>query len=183
MMKRAILFLVAIGIAFGVAVYNAKAAEPFTRIEWITRQALDEYLFEAYVWPPITTRLSKLNARSPRPIAATFRSADRIEYLGTFRASWYGGGERLNKHTASGEHFDPAALTCATGKRLGRVIPFGTMLRVTRIDRSWLTVDCRVNDRGPRWSTGRAIDLARGAAKRIELIRIGEAEVKIEVIR
>lgn len=96
---------------------------------------------------------------------------------GTVRASWYGGGERLNRHTANGEIFRPAALTCAH-----RSLPFGTQVKVTH-SRSGRSVTCRVNDRGPAKWTGRDIDLSRGAAQAIGMFQAGEARVRIEVVR
>lgn len=76
--------------------------------------------------------------------------------------SWYGGGERLNHHTASGEVFRPHGLTAAH-----RSLPLGTRLRVCY--RGCVVV--RVNDRGPSVRTGRSLDLARGAAAAIGLTR------------
>ena len=93
------------------------------------------------------------------------------------RASWYGGGERLNKHTANGEVFRPSGLTCAH-----RTLPFGTRVRVTHVG-SGRSVTCRVSDRGPHKSTGRSIDLSKGSAERIGMLRQGVATVKIQVLK
>jgi rare lipoprotein A len=93
----------------------------------------------------------------------------------TCRASWYGGGEYLNRHTASGERFDPAKLTAAH-----RTLPFGTMVRVTYKGRS---VVVRISDRGPARWTGRCIDLSKAAAARLGMIRAGVATVTIARIR
>jgi len=179
-MQRAALFLFAGWLALaGLLVLVVESrAETFTRIEWITRIALDEYLFDAFAYPPVTTRLSKLNARSRSTTEAGFHVAEKLENLGIVRASWYGGGEPLNKHTANGDVFDTNAMRCSH-----RTLPFGTRVRVTRVNRSWLSVDCWINDRGPHRRTGRALDLTKAAARKIELIRIGEAEVKLEIVR
>jgi rare lipoprotein A (peptidoglycan hydrolase) len=59
----------------------------------------------------------------------------------TVRASWYGGGERLNRYTSTGERFNPLARTAAH-----RTLPFGTRLQVTYRGRSTIV---RINDRGP----------------------------------
>src|SRR5208337_1357352 len=64
-------------------------------------------------------------------------------------------------HTASGERFNPAAMTAAH-----RTLPFGTYVRVVYQGRS---VVVRINDRGP-WLRGRDIDLSTGACERIGLI-------------
>lgn len=91
------------------------------------------------------------------------------------KASWYGGGERLNRHTANGERFRSSGLTAAH-----RSLRFGTKVRVTHRGRS---VVVRINDRGPAKWTGRCIDLSRGAASALGMIRAGEASVHLEVLR
>lgn len=93
---------------------------------------------------------------------------------GSMVASWYG-PETCSKHrpcrTANGEAFRPDGLTCAH-----RMLPFGTMLRVTYRGR---TAVCRVNDRGP-FIRGRQLDLSRGTARAIGVA--GVAIVGVEVL-
>ena len=84
-------------------------------------------------------------------------------------ASWYGGGEKLAKHTASGEVFMPNGLSAAH-----RTLPLGTRLNVSANGRSVLV---RVNDRGPAKWTGRSLDLSRGAARALNMIGKGTARV------
>ena len=72
-------------------------------------------------------------------------------------ASFYGHGERLSKHTASGAVFNPHGYSAAH-----RTFPFGTHLRVCH--RGCVTVV--VNDRGP-FVRGRHLDLSYGAARAI----------------
>jgi len=72
-------------------------------------------------------------------------------------ASYYGHGERLARHTASGAVFNPHGHTAAH-----RSLPFGTHLRVCH--RGCVTVV--VNDRGP-FVRGRHLDLSYGAARSI----------------
>src|SRR6185369_14482370 len=67
----------------------------------------------------------------------------------------YYGQEFAGHRTASGEKFNPSAMTAAH-----RTMPFGTRVRVTRNGRS---IVVRINDRGP-FVKGRAIDLSSGAA-------------------
>lgn len=95
----------------------------------------------------------------------------------TCMASYYGGGtgERLAKHTASGEVFDHRKMTAAH-----RSLPFGSKVRVTWHGRS---VVVRISDRGPAKSTGRCIDLSRGAASALGMIHSGVARVRIDVLR
>lgn len=91
------------------------------------------------------------------------------------RASYYGGGERLARHTASGDRFNPNGLTAAH-----RTLPFGTRLKVSHAGRS---VIVRINDRGPAAYTGRALDLSRGAAAQLAMLRVGVAAVTVQVIK
>ena len=71
--------------------------------------------------------------------------------------------------TASGVPYDPAKLTAAH-----RTLAFGTKLRVVR--EGFGDVIVTVNDRGP-FVDGRIIDLSRAAAERINMIRVGVADV------
>jgi rare lipoprotein A len=93
---------------------------------------------------------------------------------GQCRASWYGGGEYLNRHTANGERFNPRALTAAH-----RSLPFGTRIRVTYRGKS---VVVRINDRGPARYTGRCLDLSRAAADAIGMRRAGVGNVTYRVM-
>ncbi|MGA8170292.1 MAG: septal ring lytic transglycosylase RlpA family protein [Methylocystis sp.] len=106
--------------------------------------------------------------------AASARAADGFTAL----ASYYGGGPRKyepNAHTANGELFDKRRLTAAH-----RTLPFGTRLLVSRGARS---VVVRVNDRGPARWTGRDLDLSRGAAAGLAMLRMGVARVRVAVLR
>ena len=73
-------------------------------------------------------------------------------------ANWYDTGTE----TASGEPFDPDGLTAAH-----RTFPFGSRVTVTN-PRNGKSVIVRINDRGP-YARGVTIDLARGAARAIEM--------------
>jgi len=89
----------------------------------------------------------------------------------TGRASWY----QCCKRTANGERFLPDGLTAAH-----RSLPFGTTLLVENLHNG-KSVVVRINDRGP-FAKGRILDLSRGAARKIGLIKSGEAKVRIKVI-
>jgi rare lipoprotein A len=89
------------------------------------------------------------------------------------RASYY--SDRLaGRPTASGELYDPRALTAAH-----RTLPFGTVVDVIRPDGR--RVQVRINDRGPH-IRGRIVDLSRRAAEAIGLVRDGVAEVTVVVV-
>jgi rare lipoprotein A len=89
-------------------------------------------------------------------------------------ASWYGPGYD-GKRTSSGELFDQDALTAAHAYWV-----FDTRVRVTFLV-TGQSVVVRINDRFPSHK-GRAIDLSRGAAKAIGLIRPGTGPVRLEVV-
>jgi rare lipoprotein A len=86
-------------------------------------------------------------------------------------ASWYG-KKFHGRRTASGERYDMHERTAAH-----RSLPFGTLVRVVRVD-SGMSVDVRINDRGP-FVEGRVIDLSRAAAEEIDMI--GEGLVRVEL--
>lgn len=89
-------------------------------------------------------------------------------------ASYYG-GKFHGRKTASGERFNKWAMTAAH-----KTLPLGTKVRVTNL-RNGESVDVKINDRGP-YAKGRVIDLSRGAAEEIGMVRAGTAKVKVEVI-
>ena len=80
------------------------------------------------------------------------------------------------KETAYGVKYDKKAMTAAH-----RELPYGTMVRVTRLDNN-KSVVVKVTDKGP-YKRGRVIDLSRTAAEQIGLIRDGLTEVKLEVVK
>lgn len=94
-----------------------------------------------------------------------------FEYRMQGMASWYGPGFSGRK-TASGERFNPKALTAAH-----RTLPFGSSVKVTNVENG-KSVIVRVNDRGP-FSRGRIIDLSKAAAAKIGLLRSGTARVSL----
>ena len=89
-------------------------------------------------------------------------------------ASWYG-NEYHGRTTANGETFDQWAMTAAHKK-----LPFGTVVRVTN-KRNGKKVTVRINDRGP-FVRGRIIDLSRGAADEIGMVRDGVVPVEVEIL-
>ena len=92
-------------------------------------------------------------------------------------ASYY--SDALAGHrTASGEPYSPAAFTAAH-----RSLPFGTWLRVHRLDGNNETVCVRVNDRGPFAGKSRIIDLSRAAAEALHMMRVGVAAVEVAVLK
>ena len=90
-------------------------------------------------------------------------------------ATWYG-ARFAGRRTASGEPFDPLAMTAAH-----RTLPFGTWVEVTRMD-TGASVRVRITDRGPFGHEDRIIDLSRAAAERLDLVKAGVARVQLRVV-
>jgi rare lipoprotein A len=108
------------------------------------------------------------------PGAPPARADGRVETQEGY-ATWYGGA--LAGHlTANGERFDPSQMTAAH-----RTLPFGTWVEVTRLD-TGQTVRVRINDRGPFGHEDRIIDLSRGAAEVIGLVKKGVGKVLLRVV-
>jgi rare lipoprotein A len=91
------------------------------------------------------------------------------------KATYY--SNRLaGRRTASGEAYDPKALTAAH-----RELPFGTQVRVVRTDNG-KAVTVRINDRGPFGVEARIIDVSYRAAERLDMLRAGVVPVNVEVL-
>lgn len=97
------------------------------------------------------------------------------EGLASYYASSLAGNE-----TASGERYDPTAHTGAH-----RTLPFGSVVRVERLDRNGRqidgTVDVRINDRGP-FVRNRIIDLSDAAARELGIKQSGVARVRLRIM-
>jgi len=88
------------------------------------------------------------------------------------RAS-YQGDEYAGRRTASGEPYDPNALTAAS-----RTLPIGSSVIVTN-PATGRSVKVRINDRGPGVH-GRGLDLSKRAAEEIGMTKKGVARVKVK---
>ena len=90
------------------------------------------------------------------------------------KASWY--GPRFHgKKTANGEVYDQMAFTAAH-----KSLPFGTLLKLTN-PRNGKSVVVRINDRGP-YIPGRQLDLSKGAAIQLGVMKNGVSRLKVEEI-
>jgi rare lipoprotein A len=110
------------------------------------------------------------NAVRTEPPVGSIRQA--LQRAGEGLASFYGN----DLQTASGERFNPRAMTAAH-----RTLPFGTKVRVTNV-RSGRAVTVRINDRGP-FIPGRVIDLSQAAAEELGIVGLGIAKVKLDVVQ
>ena len=133
----------------------------FTVIKTVNNGENERILIEEFV--PETVKESTVNT-SP------------VKYInrGTMKASWYG-PKFHGKLTANGEIYNQMALTAAH-----KSLKFGTLLKVTNT-KNGRSVIVRINDRGP-YIEGRDLDLSKGAAIELGLLRKGVARVKIEEV-
>jgi rare lipoprotein A len=77
------------------------------------------------------------------------------------------------RQTSNGETFKQRKKTAAH-----RTLPFGTKVTVTNLTNG-RTVKVRINDRGP-FVKGRMIDLSKKAAKKLDMVNAGVANVQIK---
>lgn len=88
------------------------------------------------------------------------------------RAS-YQGDAYAGHRTASGERYDPRALTAASS-----TLPIGSSVMVTN-PATGRSVKVRINDRGPN-VRGRSLDLSKHAAEEIGITKQGVARVNVK---
>lgn len=111
----------------------------------------------------------------PKPVLTTSPPAP-IDYARIQEgvASWYG-PDFHGKTTSSGETYDMYQLTAAHP-----TLPMGTRVRVTRLE-NHRTVAVKINDRGP-FLKGRILDLSYAAARVLDMVDQGTAQVRLEVL-
>lgn len=129
---------------------------------------------DAEIISSLANRVRTGSVRSGQTLSdSATRSVLRVE-PDTGIASYY--AEQFHgKKTSSGEPYDMHDRTCAH-----RWLPYNTRVRVTNLANN-RSVVVRVNDRGPFKHT-RLIDVSKGAAKELDMIRSGTARVVIEVV-
>ena len=112
----------------------------------------------------------------PKTVKENIVNTSTVKYInrGTMKASWYG-PKFHGKLTANGEIYDQMALTAAN-----KSLTFGTLLKVTN-PRNGRSVIVRINDRGP-YVQGRDLDLSKGAAIELGMLKKGVGRVKIEEV-
>ena len=115
---------------------------------------------------------STANAATPESPASVAAKARKLVQRG--KVSWYGPGFAGRK-TASGERFDPGAMTMAH-----RTLPLGAIVEVTN-DANGKRVRLRVNDRGP-YRDGRVADVSRAASQRLGFVDEGVTEATLRVV-
>ena len=91
--------------------------------------------------------------------------------VASYYADWFEG-----RKMANGEKYNPNILICAHP-----TAPMGTFLKVTRRDHPGYSIIVKVTDRGP-YIKGRIIDLSRRAAKELDILHMGIADVVISYL-
>jgi rare lipoprotein A len=94
------------------------------------------------------------------------------------KASYYGGGEKLKRHTASGQVFSANRIAAAH-----RTLPLGAKVEITNVKNGRKIASVVINDRGPAIETHRELDVTKAVAKKLGFINAGETKVKIKVCR
>jgi rare lipoprotein A len=90
------------------------------------------------------------------------------------KVAWYG-RKFAGRKTASGERYNPDALTMAH-----KSLPFGTRVKVTN-PKNKTSVTVRVNDRGPT-QADRIGDVSLAAAKQLGMVRAGVIDAELAVV-
>ena len=92
----------------------------------------------------------------------------------TGKIAWYG-SKFAGRKTASGEAFNPQALTMAH-----QTLPFGSLVKVTN-PKNGKSVTLRVNDRGPT-QADRVGDVSYAAARQLGMLKSGVIEAELAVV-
>jgi rare lipoprotein A len=134
-------------------------------------------LVAAVVFSGCAHKKKKHVAQAPPPtIRPKLKPMTSVQpgYAESGKASWYGHPYH-GRPAADGEIYDMETMVAAH-----RTLPFQTWVRVYNLDNN-KTVEVRIVDRGP-FVDGRIIDLSHAAARVIEMIGPGTANVRMEVI-
>ena len=122
--------------------------------------------------PELAQQAPALSAVAPLPPSPTTAHQVRAHPSGATRAS-YQGDAYAGHRTASGERYDPNALTAASS-----TLPIGSTVMVTN-PATGHSVKVRINDRSPN-AHGRSLDLSKRAAQEIGITKQGVARVTVK---
>ncbi|MXO58992.1 septal ring lytic transglycosylase RlpA family protein [Altererythrobacter salegens] len=107
-----------------------------------------------------------------RGVTYTPRAESNYDRLGY--ATWY--GPESGNQTSNGERYQPDWISAAH-----TTLPLPSYVEVTDLD-TGKRIIVRVNDRGPFSGRGRIIDLSRGAAEELGMLRKGVAPVRVRAV-
>jgi len=126
--------------------------------------------------PEGATRNDRLSAEEAADVAEPTIPADATPLTTeTGLASWYGPPYH-NRRGSNGEIYNMHAMTAAH-----RTLPLGSIVRVTNVKTGHAAL-VRITDRGP-FIPGRVVDLSLAAARKLDVVQPGIAQVKVEVMQ
>ncbi|MGJ8681517.1 septal ring lytic transglycosylase RlpA family protein [Paraglaciecola sp.] len=129
-----------------------------------TQDAIPKY--EPYA--PANLRPYTIRGVHYRPMSSGLGFSD------TGEASWY--GQKFHGHkTSNGEIYDMYQMSAAH-----KTLPLPSFARVTNLDNGKQVI-VRINDRGP-FHINRIVDLSYAAALKLDLLKTGVGNVKLDVI-
>ncbi|MDP3538702.1 MAG: septal ring lytic transglycosylase RlpA family protein [Azonexus sp.] len=131
---------------------------------------------------PVASKKSKPASRhvrraappEPTIVAAEMMDSDNIGLHG--KASFYGHGFQGRK-TSTGERFDFRQFTAASNH-----FPLGSMVAVRRLDSDRCAI-VKVNDRMAAHHRQRVIDVSRGVAEYLDMVKAGVVLVRVAPIK
>ncbi|MFY9261993.1 MAG: septal ring lytic transglycosylase RlpA family protein [Gallionella sp.] len=145
--------------------------------EGVPTAAVDE-LVDIYNIPDAVPQDDPLHPFANRPYTVFGQSYTPMQSAVGYKergiASWYGTGFEGNI-TASGEVCELYVMTAAHN-----LLPIPSYVRVTHLGNG-KSVVVKVNDRGP-FRNDRLINLSYVAAKKLDMIELGTAEVEVESV-
>jgi len=169
-----------------VAAANGKVSVKKTESATANRSALRHHLAKAGKKParPVVRGVRTLgrnnlknrrhDALAPEVLTAELKDDEATGLRGA--ASFYAYGFQ-GRRTATGELFKPKEFTAASNH-----FPLGTMVAVRRLDNSLCAI-VKVNDRMHAKHRRRIIDVSRGVAEYLEMIRAGVVLVSVAPLR
>lgn len=151
----------------------AKTAAPahLPKVKATTGSATTETIAAQSVKANTSEDARKAQTRAESHKAKRHRQRSRVIASGSCGASYYAEGQM----TASGERFNPSAMTAAH-----RTLPMGSRVRITNAA-TGASVTVRINDRGP-FVGGRCLDLSQAAFAAIGNLSAGVMHVRYQVL-
>ncbi len=124
---------------------------------------------------PATATPAAAPAAAPAPAAPAAPAAAPAAAAAEAGKIAYYGRKFAGRKTASGERFNPNAMTMAH-----KSLPFGTLVKVTN-PKNGKSVVLRVNDRGPT-TPDRVGDVSAAAARKLGMLRAGVIAADLQVV-
>ena len=127
--------------------------------------------FAAIAAPSFSQPTASTPATAAPPVLAPAVAGATVE---NGRIAWYG-KKFAGRRTASGERYNPEALTMAH-----KTLAFGTRVKVTN-PKNKKSTTLRVNDRGPT-QADRVGDVSLAAARQLGMLHAGVIDAELDVV-